>query len=263
MSKYIEFHEQRRREREADLPRRLRELTPEAASRWTGVLNRAEPLARAETPNRPCDYGPWTAALEKVAGKDIEWPAQALMKFARDVSAPGWPQAHAHVVDFALRFLDADVMLFNSGYVKRHMLIRVRQAKLTEAQAERARRILERAVVDGAGLEEFREFCRLAARVWTEAFGVRLAALSQGAMLTLDHIDAGEWAGTVARFDEATLRKLMRTDWSCRAVWAFPATFEPRLTKTVDLPPINRVKVNAWRMLRRAKTIRRSRGEAA
>ena len=102
-------------------------------------------------------------------GNDV--PADRAIKlilFADKVSAPGWPKEHGHLTDFALRFLEADVMLFRSGYVKRHLLCRLRQARLDLSQAERAVSLVKRAVTDGSGLEEHREFRRLAARIRTD-----------------------------------------------------------------------------------------------
>ena len=105
---------------------------------WIGFIDQALPLVGEANPDRPCEYSRWTAALDKAREAIERWPQSGeydwpdnpnpprlptdLMSFARGVSKPGWPDDHAHLVEFSLRFLEADVMLFRSGYLKRHLL---------------------------------------------------------------------------------------------------------------------------------------------
>lgn len=192
-----DYGEEQRQARETDLPRRLAVLTPEAASGWIDVIDQAMPLVARETFKRPCDYGPWRRALEQ-----LQAPVQpeatytprfadadsGLINFATDASMPGWPDEHAHLVEFALRFLEADVMLFRSGYTKRHLLRRLRQVKLDPAQNERAIALIKRAVTQGTGLEEFREFKRLAVRVADDDLKEWLAEKADGAYVNTSHI---------------------------------------------------------------------------
>ena len=175
--------------------------------------------------------------------------------FATDVSRPGWIEDHAHLTDFALTYLEADVMLFRSGYVKRHMLVRLRQARLSPGQIGRARRLVELAVLNGSGLEEFREYCRLAARLITRELQGWLEDTAREAMLTLDALDIDDWRRAQEAFDDKTFRKLHKGWFRHRRTWSFPANFTPQLVKTAELPHRNRVHVNAWRMLRQIERI--------
>ncbi|NNE79867.1 MAG: hypothetical protein HKN18_06290 [Silicimonas sp.] len=254
------FPEERRLENEADLPRRLEVLTPEAAAFWITVLNRAEPIAQAVSWKRPCDYGPWAAAIEKIESIDKNWPPMGqvqnpfptsnLMAFAGDASLPGWPADHTHLVDFALRFLEADVMLFRSGYTKRHLLRRLRQANLDATQTARAEALARRAVTKGTGLEEFREFCRLTARIVTDDLRQWLEVTADGVYLTLDSLDGFDIAEYLGRMDDATMRKISRHGFGLRLKYAFAADLSQPITKVKDLPADNCIKRNAWRMLR-------------
>jgi hypothetical protein len=258
----VDYHQQRRRENEADLPRRLEFLTPEHTAAVIRLIDRALPVASRHPRKRPCDYAPWEAALRTVEPLGDDWPRfgrihavsaeDDLRLFATDVSRPGWPEAHAHLVDFALRFLEADVMLFRMGYVKRHLLIRLRQAHLDAGQSESARLIVRYAVENGTGLEEFREIMRLAARVADEALRAWLEEKAGHVVLTLDDLDPPDIRRAFDSFDEATMRKLTRVGWRWRGTrkWGFTPTASRDLVKTADIPQSNCVRVNAWRILR-------------
>jgi len=89
-----------------------------------------------------------------------------LFRFSSDAAAGGgWPPEHAHLVEFALTFLEEDPMWSGSGYTKKALARRLKQAKLTESDIARLLPILQRAVIRGTGLEEFKPLCRLAQKV--------------------------------------------------------------------------------------------------
>lgn len=257
-----EMQVRNRREREADLSRRLALMTPVASAHWSSVIERALPLARKVQPSRPCDYRPWASALTQIEKVDAEWPLRgpypwpvdpgSLMSFADMVGCPGWPEDHAHLVDFALLFIEADVMLFRSGYTKRHMLRRLRQASLDASQTERVRRIVRNGVENGTGLEEFREIRRIAARVADEALTEWLAEKAEGVVLTLDSLDVPDYIRVFETLDETALRKLSRAGWGWTGSrnWGFTPIGPPDLVKKANIPQDNRIKVNAWRILR-------------
>ena len=246
--------------REKDRPRRLKALNPDAAAYWISVLDRAEPFARAADWKRPCDYAPWEAALNRIAEVDKDWPNFGfpirdpgpvdLMHFAADAASPGWPEDHAHLVDFALRFLEADVMLFRSGYTKRHLLRRLRQARWNDPQTKRAEALVRRAVQDGTGLEEFREFCRLTPRVITDDLRDWLEDQADRAFLTLNDLDGADYFHWMETLGEANMRKLSRHGFSLNLQNAFAADPPHSVVKIKDLPQDNRIRRNAWRMLR-------------
>ena len=115
------------------------ELPPEQSRFWIDVLETALPLAGDPDPARPCAYGRWQKALDEAMRGVTSWPqtgeydwpdadapppipALSLMPFAWHVARASWPPEHGHLVDFTLRFLEADVMLFRSGYLKKHLL---------------------------------------------------------------------------------------------------------------------------------------------
>lgn len=111
---------------------------------------------------RPCAYAQWTKAFEKAQIKP-----HFLLGLAERISRPRWTSLIALKAEFALSFLEADIMQFRSGYTKRHLIKRLGQAKLSEQQHLRAEGLIRRAIVGGAGQEEFRAYCGLAARLQT------------------------------------------------------------------------------------------------
>lgn len=238
----------------------MKALNPDAAAYWISVLDRAEPVARAADRKRPCDYAPWEAALNRIAEVDKDWPNFGypirdpgpvdLMHFAADAACPGWPEDHAHLVEFALRFLEADVMLFRSGYTKRHLLRRLRQARWNKAQTERAEALVRGAVQNGTGLEEHREFYRLTPRVITDELRDWLKDQADRAFLTLNDLDGEDYAHWMDILGEASMRKLSRHGFSLNLQNAFAADPPHSVVKIKDLPQDNRIRRNAWRMLR-------------
>lgn len=255
------YPEKQRRAREADLPRRLALLTPEATANWIGIIEKASRETAVSERKRPCDYSAWAKALRAPRGPKSEAQdakryyyygnggfADELMSFASDASLPGWPLDHAHLVDFALCFLEADVMLFRSGYTKRHLLRRLRQAKLNDVHKKRAVDLIKRAVVNGSGLEEFREFKRLTLLVANEDLRIWLEKSSEGAFLTVNdmHHDVLEWC---EKFDDRTWQKLGRFGFSLQPTYAFAAEAPHTIVKTKDLTEDNRIKKNAWHIL--------------
>jgi hypothetical protein len=261
MSWLRRYDEEQRKAHEADRPRRLAVLTSEAAGGWISVIDQALPLVERETFRRPCDYQPWRAALQQLKAPDqpeeIYSPRFAdadsgLINFSTDASKPGWPEAHRHLVDFALRYLEADVMFFRSGYTKRHLLRRLRQARLDQQQKARAVALIKRAVTQGTGLEEFREFCRLASKVMTDELRLWLAGQAKGVLITLDERygrTVWEWADF---FSEKELKKL-EFSFPAGHRYLFEAEAPHSVVKIEDVPKDNRVKQNAWRILAHVK----------
>lgn len=262
------FPEKQRQAREADLPRRLAVLTPSAVAKWIGVIDEALPgVARVKT-DRPCDYSAWAAALGAPRGPNAEKQnasryyyygngglADEFMSFATDASQPDWPDDHAHLVEFALRFLEADVMLFRSGYTKRHLLRRLRQAKLDQGHKARCIALIKRAVTDGTGLEEFREFTRLAVQVGDDALKARLTEMANGAFLTTDDFRGMDYFDVFGRLHDAG--KYSYAGW-------FQSPCDPRKLDVSSLdvvhndpPNENRTKRNAWRILYHLHVIER------
>ena len=66
------------------------------------------------------------------------------------------------LVSFAIDFLECDLLFFRSGYVKEHLLEKLKAVSFTEAETDRLREVLVDAVVQ-RGRREFRRYCKLAA----------------------------------------------------------------------------------------------------
>ena len=160
--------------READAPDRELRLIPELVRSWTDVLREAAEIV--EPGVRPCDYRPWVAAIGEAGQRHGLAAHQAdlapktsfasrFRNFMEDVSLPAWPEPRRDLIEFALALLEADVMLFRSGYAKKNLIQRLKQSPLTDGDIIRIERMLRRAVIGGTGLEEYRAWCNLAAHL--------------------------------------------------------------------------------------------------
>lgn len=162
---------------ENDMPKTPPRLSSQAVSFWTDVVAQSAKAVDAaacldnRTAGRPCATGPWRLALEdhlKNRPSDttprLERASEiaGLITLSKDIAQPGWPDPRRDLIDFALTYLEADVMLFRSGYTKKNLIRRVQQSPLTREDTARVDAVLRRAVMDGTGLEEFRAYCRLA-----------------------------------------------------------------------------------------------------
>ena len=72
-------------------------------------------------------------------------------------------------VEDAIVFLETDPWFFRSGYLKERVTRALRRAPLSSAQRERLRRLIIE-VCRGRNRREFRDYCVLAAVVWTLEF---------------------------------------------------------------------------------------------
>lgn len=176
---------------------RAERLAPDIVAHWTNLVHRCAPIVPRG--RRPCAYGPWEGVLAEVSRRPpfVGAPAPGPLSLATrlmwsygDLARPGWPPARSDFIAAALVFLEADVMLFGSGYTKRHLITRLRQPPLTPAHIARCDASLRRAVVEGTGLEEHRAYRKLAARMVCEGalpdLSDWLEAQAKGALLTWD-----------------------------------------------------------------------------
>lgn len=164
--------EENRARRVADAPDRALRLSPEIVERWTAVFRQA---ADEVVPGRsPCDYAPWKKAIAEVGPQHGFAPdnfiSSRALTFIADVSMPAWPEPRRDLIEFALVVLEADVMLFRTGYAKRHLITRLQQAPLTQTDIARLDVMLRRAVTQGTGCEEYRAWCKLAAYLVDEGY---------------------------------------------------------------------------------------------
>jgi len=136
------------------------------------------------------------------------------MDFASDVAQPGWPGPRPDLIAFALAFLEADVMLFRSGYVKRHLIKRLQQSPLTSDDITRIDALLRRAVTRGSSLEEFKGYRILAAHLVVNGALYNLtswlAIKAEGAILTMNRANGGVIADMFSHPDlsERDVRRL-------------------------------------------------------
>lgn len=258
------WQEEARKRRLADAPDRALRLYPEIIERWTAVLIEAAQIV--EPGRMPCDYDPWITAIGEVgvrhgfqADPDDLVPetsiASRLGSFIEDVSLPAWPKPRRDLIEFALVVLETDVMLFRSGYAKRHLIMRLRQSELSQADVTRLDAMLRRAVTHGTGLEEYRAWCKLAAHLVAAGHLGDLPAWlypqARGAFLNYSMAD-GRMAQQFwrARLSDADLRKLVGGVWRrSRYAIAWPDFRTVVDTKGAVDSAEQQVKRNAWRML--------------
>lgn len=159
-----------RARREADAPDRALRLLPDIVERWTDVFREAaDEIGLGAS---PCDYKPWVKAIGEVGPRHMfksyyQETSPCIISragnFIEDVSMPAWPEPRRDLIEFALVVLETDVMLFRTGYAKRHLIKRLQQAPLTQGDIGRLYIMLKRVVTNGTGLEEYRAWCKLAA----------------------------------------------------------------------------------------------------
>ncbi|WP_415400744.1 hypothetical protein [Tateyamaria sp. SN3-11] len=258
------LQDEARARREADAPDRALRLYPEIVERWTGVFREA--ADEVGTGGSPCDYTPCKKAIGEVGLRHgfqsfPSDPSTCIISRARhfieDVSMPAWPEPRRDLVEFALVVLETDVMLFRTGYAKRHLIKRLQCAPLNQQDIARLDVMLRRAVTRGAGLDEYRAWCKFAAYLVDEGYLGDLPAWlyprAKGAFLNYSMADgrlARQFAN--AELSDAELPKLvggiLRS--SSHAVsW-------PNFSEIIQVDgnfntPEQRVKRNAWRMLDR------------
>jgi len=251
------WEEEARARRVADAPDRALRLQPEIVERWTGVFREAvDEIMPSES---PCDYGPWSKAIGEVGPrhgfeKDSFISSRAL-NFIEDVSMPAWPDPRRDLIEFALVVLEADVMLFRTGYAKRHLIKRLQQAPLTKTDISRLDVMLRRAVTDGTGLEEYRAWCKLAASLVDEGYLGDLPAWlypqAKGALLNYRMADGRLTQQLLdAGLSDAEKRKLLGGVWRAPSHAVSWPNFSEVIRENGNFDTQEqRVKRNAWRML--------------
>lgn len=229
----------------ADREARTLRLTPEAVARWTALIKAVKPkVARGK---RACDPEPWGRALREYSrvppfiGQETvqsKLMVAEFLSFVADLAQPGWSKSDTFgprpdMVEFALCYLEADVMLFRSGYKKRHFIRRLQQSPLSGDQISRIDRLIRRAVTEGTGLEENRAYRKLAAHLIVQGLlpglYLWLEQMAQGAqvrgndmptrlsMQMSDRLGSETWAGWFG-FDSSralvapALRQLVETE---------------------------------------------------
>lgn len=251
------WQEEARVRRAADAPYRERRLYLEIVERWTGVFREA--ADEVGTGRSPCDYEPWEKAIAEVGTRHGFDPdtfiSSRALAFIADVSMPAWPEPSRDLIEFALVVLETDVMLFRTGYAKRHLIKRLQQAPLTQQDIARLDVMLRRAVTGGTGREEYRAWCRLAAYFVDQGYLGDLPAWlypqAKGTYLNYSMAD-GRLAQKFsnAGFSEAEMRKLIGGVFGASS----HAVSWPNFSEIVKVDgsfntPEQRVKRNAWRML--------------
>lgn len=227
-----DYNEEMRARRERDRPLRAVRLASGAVAEWTGVIKQAAAIVRVG--KRPCDYGPWLQVLKELrrdplfvgtVQPDQTMPYETLMGMVWDVAQPGWVEPRRDLIEFALAFLEADVMLHGSGYAKRHLLKRLQQSDLTDQDVARVRVLLMRAVLEGTGMEEARAYRKIAAHLVLKQrlpeFAAWLEEAAQGAILTLDRATGMTWQEMAfnPNLSEADKDRLTHVNWLGPSKW--------------------------------------------
>lgn len=157
------YHQyQNARARFADREARWERLNTTVADHWVKILQKAGPIARQVHSHKPCSYDPWCTALGKLG---VNANVNLLCWFAEEAGYAGWPEKHAHLVRFVLTFMEEDPILFRTGYAKKNMAKRLKQADLSTNDIVRIGNVMKKVVVQGCGLEEFKPYCKLAQKV--------------------------------------------------------------------------------------------------
>ena len=261
------FNAEKRARAKADRLDRAARLAPEVISYWTEIIRQAAPQVGAG--QRPCDYAPWVGALREARRVPPYVGTQAmghfdrypdLMTVAEDIARPGWPDPRPDLIEYALTFIEADVMLFRSGYTKRHLARRLQQSPLTDSDVDRIERVMRRAVTDGTGLEEFRGYAKLAAHLEDAGrlpgFADWLESMADGAILTLDQADGAEWRTLLLnnpRLSDLDKARLSRVNWFGPSKWGIVWPDINRIAeagKGLKNDDANKKRKNAYRMLR-------------
>ena len=253
-------------------------ILPEPVAYWTGQIRKA--ADRVKPGRSVCDYQPWKDALRSLRLEPVppettarlQWGNRSssdLMAFAYDVSRGLKKAPRPDLVDFALTFLEADVMLFQSGYLKRDLILRLRQLDLEGPEILRIKALLMRAVLEGAGLEEFVAYTRLSAKLAfsdaLDGWEDWLQDTAKGAILTYGNFDSDHLAKVLEMAEAQGIRfyKLFSPIW-----WKRPALGLqwPEMNQLVPAgEPLNtpeqQVKRNAWHMLDAIHRRRASQGE--
>ncbi|GEM_PF-3803224 len=125
-----------------------RNESPEAYQAWQDAC------ARARQTTLPTDYLWSDEVAQKIKDGDREY------------------------TDDALLFLEVDPWFDSSGYLKEHLLEKLRQAPLTEDDKARIRKALI-AVAGGRNRREFGRWCSLAVKVTTDEFERELEELAK------------------------------------------------------------------------------------
>lgn len=256
------LQEEDRKRREADAPDRALRLFPEIVERWTCVLSEA--ADEIGTGSSPCDYSPWEKAIGEVGLRHgfqsyAQDPSTGITSRARhfieDVSMPAWPEPRRDLIEFALVVLETDVMLFRTGYAKRHLIKRLQQAPLIQNDLDRLDVLLRRAVTGGAGLEEYRAWCKLAAYFVDKGYLGDLPSWlypqAKGAFLNYSMAD-GRLAQQFrnAGLSDAEMRKLIGGILRSSSHAVSWPNFSEIVKVNVNLNTTEqRLKRNAWRML--------------
>ncbi len=253
---FKKYQEEQRRARQADAPMRALRLVPQFVELWTDIVREA--ASSVVVGDKPCDYGPWQEALARAGARHGLVEDGVVIRFSQflwDVALPAWPDARRDLIEFSLAVLESDVMLFRSGYAKRHLIKRLQQAPLSDADVSRIDAMLRRAVTNGTGLEEYRAWCKLAGHL---AVSGRIPDLTEwleteaeGAVLTFGQISGPIWLRIFNELSEKDLKRLSVGGVLRPHVngvrWPDITTVAPagRLVNTRD----QKIKRNAWRML--------------
>jgi hypothetical protein len=213
----------------------------------TDLIRRAAVKLNPE--RRPCAYGPWVAAFIEAGGTPQE---RGQLRYVYETTSRGaWTDRGPEWLEFALTFLECDVMMHRSGYAKRHFLIRLKSQDLTPDQVQRCDALLRRAVTDGSGHEEFHEYCGLAARLNPPGLFEWLIETAAPLPLSLREDHTLLWHPGLSTEQRKFLLQHSFAIFDGHAGIVWPAPFETVLISRSERSTREaRIKRNAWRMLR-------------
>lgn len=171
---------------------------PEAVAAALSLLNAVAAGVRRGDMKRPCDDGPWIEACRAIGviSKPESWHDRYLspvMRFAERFVQNPWTEPRPDMIDYAIRFIEVDAMFCRSGYSKRRMANHLRQVALSDVDVARLEAAFRVRIVEGAGLEEFRAYTRLAAKLVVEGrmpgFEAWVRDQARGTVLSYDEVN--------------------------------------------------------------------------
>lgn len=228
---------------------------PEAVAEALTLLNAVAAGLRRADMKRPCDDGPWLEAcraIEAISKPESRYDRylSPVMRFAERFVQYPWTEPRADMIDYAIRFIEVDAMFFRSGYTKRHMANHLRHVVLTEGDVARLEAAFRARVTQGAGLEEFRAYARLAAKLVSEGrmpeFEAWVRETARGAVLNTRNVDPADFYRVLLfnpHLEERQRERVLRGKYG--VVW-------PELTELVPMRGVakdeaQKIKRNAYR----------------
>ena len=125
------------------------------------------------------DIACWEKAVgdwKKFSG--FGYPGEKFYLFENEDFLAELSSGNTEVKKAAIKFLEFDPYYYRSGYIKGKLLVRLKNIKLSDSEAERLRQVVCNAIVSRQPKSEFKYYARLLKNIGTLEFYQRLQNLS-------------------------------------------------------------------------------------